>query len=776
MLLKFPLYPQHDAMDCGPACIRMVSKFYGKTIPAETLRHKAELGKEGVNLLGMCNAAESIGFRAKGVRISYQQLIHDVTFPVILHWNQSHFVVLYKSRRKKLYIADPAGGYLTYTPAEFKQKWINNVANDTGEGIAMLLDPSASFYTNSEEEKGATGLEFKTLLRYVRPYKKLLVQLFLGLSIISLIQFILPFLTQSIVDSGIMTGNVHFIYLILLAQLALLTGRIAVEFFRSWALLHISTRINVSILSDFIVKLMKLPIRFFDTKYTGDILQRMNDHQRIESFLTGTSILTFFSLFNILIFSVALVRLNTNIFLVFLIASILYSVWVTLFLGRRRNLDHKRFEVASQEQAVSIQLIQGMQEIKLNNCENQMRWYWEKLQARIFKVSVSNLKLTQWQQIGAFFINESKNILITFLSASAVISGEISMGTMLAIQYIIGQLNSPIEQIITFIQNWQNAKISIERLNEIHKMQDEESANQLSFSELTEGQYRTVSAGKTGYKENTINYFPENNLNDDVAISTPIVKKSNGLNENNIVFRNVWFTYVGAGNEPVLKEINLKIPEGRTTAIVGISGSGKTTLLKLLLRFYEPQTGEIKYGNVPLNAISPKMWRKQCGVVMQESYIFNDTIARNIALGTDNIDIAAVLKAIEIANASDFINSLPMGLNTKIGSEGKGLSMGQRQRILIARAVYKNPGFILFDEATNSLDSNNESQIIRNLEMFFEGRTVIIVAHRLSTIKNADQIVVINNGTIVETGSHTELVKRKGYYFTLISNQLELGL
>ena len=769
----FVIYRQPDSMDCGPTCLRMIVKHYGINISLQNLRDKTQIGKEGVNLLGISDAAESIGFRTQAVKLTYDIMINDARLPAIIHWKQNHFVVLYKVKKDKLFVADPAKGLVTFTPEEFKENWISDNANGQHEGIALLLEPAPAFYENTDEwdEKQTTGLAFKNIFNYVLPYKKLVFQLFIGLGVASLLQLFLPFLTQSVVDSGVNTGNIHFVYIILLAQLALFAGRIAVEFVRGWILLHISTRINISILTDFLIKLMKLPVSFFDSKKTGDILQRMNDHSRIESFLTGSSLNVLFSLINLIIFSIVLAVFNVYIFAVFAIASILYSLWVIIFLKKRKILDYKRFDVAAKEQSITIQLVQGMQEIKLNGVERPMRWIWESLQAKLFKLSMKGLSLNQWQQAGAFFINEGKNIFITFLSAKAVIDGQMTLGTMLAVQYIIGQLNSPIEQMIGFLQSWQNAKISMDRLNEIHSLDDEEPAENQLIKELPPSFAKQLTGGKAPATS------PGDLLEttDRIEMNEIDAKKIESRETASITFNNISFTYPGAGNEPVLSEINLTIPKGKTTAIVGVSGSGKTTLLKLLLKFYEPQKGEIKLAATSLHTISHRSWRSHCGVVMQESFIFSDSIAKNIAVGQEKIDMDKLNHAIVVANVKDFIDSLPLGFNTKIGAEGIGISMGQKQRILIARAVYRNPEFIFFDEATNSLDANNEMVILDNLENFFEGRTVVIVAHRLSTVKKADQIVVLNKGKITERGTHQELINLKGEYFTLVKNQLELG-
>ena len=713
-------------MDCGPTCLRMVAKHYGRNFTVQTLRKFCEINREGVSLLGISDAAEKIGFRSLGVKLNPQQL-KEAELPCILHWRQNHFVVLYKIKNHKYYLADPAAGLVTLSEADFTRSWLSDT--ETGEGIALLISPTPQFY-EQDDEKG-TEISWSFLFRYLIAYRKLVLQLLFGLGIGSLLQLITPFLTQSVVDIGINTRNLNFIYIILIAQTALIIGRVSVEFIRSWILLHISTRINISILTDFLIKLMKLPMSFFDTKMTGDIMQRMNDQKNIQTFLTGSTLSTVFSMFNLLVFSVVLAYYNTGVFFVFAVSSALYIAWIVIFLKQRRVLNYKSFEVSAKNQSSIVQLIGGMQEIKLNNCEQQKRWEWEHIQARLFKFNVKSLALSQYQQGGATFINEGKNILITFLSAQAVINGNLTLGAMVAVQYIVGQLSSPIEQLLGFMQGFQDAKISLERLNEIHQMEDEEPVT----------------------KE------WNHNLPEDKSLSL-----------NKLTFR-----YPGAGNEPVLQNIDLNIPQGKTTAIVGMSGSGKTTILKLLLRFYEPQNGEIKVGDQSIHNIGFKTWRGQCGVVMQDGFIFSDSIERNIAVGDDYPDKEKLRHAIKVANIQDFIDGLPLGLNTKIGAEGNGISQGQRQRMLIARAVYKNPQYIFFDEATNALDANNERVIMDNLAEFFKGRTVVIVAHRLSTVSNADNIILLEKGHIIEQGTHHQLTALKGDYYKLVKNQLELG-
>ncbi|QNK63087.1 peptidase domain-containing ABC transporter [Pedobacter sp. PAMC26386] len=725
---KFVFYKQADRMDCGPTCLRMVAKHYGKNFSLQRLREICGINREGVSLLGISEAAEKIGFRTVGAKLTLSYL-KQTDLPIILHWRQDHFVILYRIHKGQYYIADPGRALVTYSEEEFAANWLSTHTGEHGKGIGLLLSPNPDFY-EIEEDK-ADGLSLSYLLKYLFQYKQLLIQLLLSLLVGSLLQLILPFLTQSVVDIGINTRNLNFIYIILLAQIMLFIGRMSIDFIRAWILLHISVRINISILTDFLIKLMKLPMSFFDTKMTGDILQRMEDQKRIETFLTGPTLNIIFSMLNLVTFTVVLAYYNLNILAVFFISTILYTIWVILFLKKRRQLDFKRFDISAKNQSTIIQLIHGMQEIKLNNCEREKRWEWERIQSRLFRFNVKSLALGQYQQAGAFFINEGKNILITFLVAKSVIDGQLTLGAMMAVQYIIGQLNSPIEQMLGFLQQMQDAKISLERLNEIRKMNDEEPAGK-SF----------------------INVLPS---------------------DHSITLDNVSFTYPGAGNEPILTHINLHIPAGKTTAIVGMSGSGKTSILKLLLRFYEVQKGDIRVGNGYLNQMGFAFWRNQCGTVMQDGFIFSDSIARNIAIGTPYPDHDKLQHAIKMANINDFIDSLPLGLNTKIGAEGNGISQGQRQRILIARAVYKDPQYIFFDEATNALDSRNENVIMENLEQFFKGRTVVVVAHRLSTVRNADHIVVLDRGHIIEQGTHEELTSNKGEYYQLVKNQLGLG-
>jgi len=729
-LKKFTHYRQADNKDCGPTCLKIIAKYYGKTINIQELRDFSETTREGSNLLFLSDAAEKIGFRTLGVKLSVKR-IEEAPLPCILHWNKDHYVVLYKIKKGKYYISDPAFGLLEYNREEFVKFWIGNNADDeTKEGIALLIEATPSFFQSDFDKEENSGLGFKFLFQYLFRYKSFLIQLAIGLLASSLLNLIFPFLTQSIVDVGIQNQNIHFIYLILFAMLFVFAGRTGLELIRSWILLHLSTRINISLISDFFIKLMNLPISFFDVRMTGDIMQRINDHRRIEKILTTSSLNVLFSVINMFVMGAVLAYFNLQIFLVFFAGSVLYFGWIVLFLKRREALDYKRFAEVSNEQSKVMELINGMQEIKLHNAEKQKRWGWEYVQARLFRVSIKGLVLEQTQTIGSSIINELKNIFIIFLSAKLVIDGSITLGMMLAISAIVGSLNGPITQLIEFVRELQDAKISLARLSEIHEKEDE--------------------------VQQEINQTNEVPQNVDIEI------------------KNLSFRYLGS-DVPVLDNLNLIIPCNKVTAIVGVSGSGKTTLMKLLLKFYEPEKGEVLIGNSQLKNISQSAWRSNIGAVMQEGFIFSDTIANNIAFGVDKIDKEKLLYAADVANIKEYISELPLGFNTKIGAEGLGMSTGQKQRLLIARAVYKNPEILFFDEATSALDANNEKAIMKKLDLFFKDKTVVVIAHRLSTVMNADQIVVLDKGKIIEIGSHSALVEQKGNYFELVRNQLQLG-
>lgn len=739
----FPLYTQLDAMDCGPTCLRMVAKFYGRNYTLQTLREKSFITRQGVSLLGISDAAESIGFHTMGVRINFEQLIEGMSFPCILHWNQNHFVVCYEAKKQSSFfskgkkedyiikIADPVGEKYAMTKEEFLKCWISSRSEKRDTGIALVLEPTPDFYEHEDDQKKQKK-NLGHFFRYILPYKSQLFQLIVGMLLGSVFAMILPFLTQAVVDQGIGNNNIGLIGLILIAQFILSITQIAVSFIQSWITLHMNTRISISLISDFLVKLMKLPIRFFDAKNIGDIMQRIGDHSRIQSFLLGTALSLIFSIFNFFVFAGILAYYDLVILGVFLLGNILYTIWVLAFMRYRRKLDYNRFSQSSSNQSNMVQLITGMQEIKLNNCEKQERWKWERIQVKLFKISIKSTELGQIQQLGSVFFSRSTTLFISFLAAKAVIDGQITLGMMMSISYIIGQLSGPIGQVIGFAQSLQDAKISLERLNEIHNKEDEEQM-----------------------LETKLDCLPE---------------------DRTIYIKNVCFSYDGAERDYVLDNLSLNIPVNKTTAIVGASGSGKTTIIKLLLGFYTPLKGTVKIGETLLDDINPHLWRQNVGSVMQEGFIFSDTIANNIAVGEDSIDKKRLLHAVKVANIKEFIESLPLKYNTKIGMEGNGISQGQRQRLLIARAVYKNPEFIFFDEATNALDANNEKIIMNNLIEFYKGKTVVIVAHRLSTVQHADNIVVLDKGKIIEQGTHIELTKKRGAYYTLVKNQLELGV
>lgn len=731
---SFPSYTQLDAMDCGPTCLRNIAQYYGRHYSLQNLRKKCHITREGVSLLGISDAAELIGFRTTGAKVTLRQLCDEVQLPCIAHWNQQHFVVIYEIKNNVVYISDPAAGLLEYDEAKFKKSWLQSykeVQNKGIErkGIILILEPTPEFYTETDDEK--QRLKFSQLLHYLKPYKRYLVQLSIAMLTASVLSLILPFLTQSVVDKGIGTSNLSFVTMILIAQVVLVLGQMVNNLIRSWLMLHMTTRISISLISNFLSKLMRLPISFFDSKMVGDIMQRIDDYDRVQSFLTGSLLSMVMAVLTFVIYGAVMGGYNITILGIFLLGSVLYITWILLFMKRRRKLDYMRFQESANNQSSIVQLINGMQDIKLNNCEKQKRWEWERIQAKLFQVSIKSLVLGQTQEVGGTFIDQTKNVVISFLAASAVIEGKMTLGMMMALQYIIGQLNAPLSQFIQFVQSTQDAKISMERLNEVQEKDDEEPSDKDFLKDIP--------------------------------------------NNADIEFKGVTFQYEGPHSPKAVNDLTVTIPSNKVTAIVGASGSGKTTMLKMMLGFYLPIDGDITLGGKKLAQYSASSWRKVCGSVMQEGFIFSDTIANNIGVSDELPNMERVRYATMVANIEEFVDGLPLGYNTKIGADGNGLSTGQKQRLLIARAAYKDAKFLFFDEATNSLDANNERTIMARLEQLFKDKTVVVVAHRLSTVKNADNIIVLDNGSIVEQGTHQELIFIRGYYYELVKNQLELG-
>ena len=732
---KFPLYRQHDSMQCGVTCLRMICAYWGKEYPAEYLDRLCGASREGVSLLGISETAAELGLKSVCARLTTGQLA-EVELPAILHWNQNHFVVLYKISRKRggktvYHVADPGKGLRQYDGPSFEAGWIETRSRGEDKGIAMLAQPTPAFF--SKRVPGKTERRsFTFLLGYLKRYRYYFGQVFLGLAVGSLLQLLFPFLTQAIVDLGIDHEDLGLIWLILLGQLALVTSQTALDFIQRWILLHVSMRVNISLVSDFFIKLLRLPMGFFDTRLMGDLMQRMGDHKRVEQYLTNEALTVLFSLLTFLVFGGVLLVYDPLIFAVFVAGSLLYGLWIAFFLGKRKRIDYELFEKEAENNNKTYRFITTMQEIKLQDCEQRRRWEWEDVQAGLFRVQAKSLKLRQAQEAGGILITQVKNILVTVLAATAVFNGQMTLGMMLAVQYIIGQLNRPVEQLMRFIYASQDVKISLDRINEIHGQMEEEDGSE------------------------SLKAYPDGEPGD-------------------LSLRRADFSYDPHAPRKTIDGVSLTIPRGKVTAIVGTSGSGKTTLVKLLLGFYPLLSGEIRVGRTPLGQLNKKWWRRQCGVVMQDGVIFSESIARNIAVDDGPIDTARLARAVEIANIKEFIQSLPLRYDTVIGPDGIGLSQGQKQRVLIARAVYKDPDYIFLDEATNALDANNEQAIVRNLDTFYKGKTVVIVAHRLSTVRHADQIIVIERGKIIETGDHQSLIDRRGAYYRLVSNQLELG-
>lgn len=729
---QFPHFKQHNTSDCGPTCLRMIAKHYRQDYSVEMLRRQCHIARNGVNMLGISDAATHIGLDNVGVKMTFRQLAEEGVFPCILHWNRNHFVVCYgidrnREGKYRIHISDPASQRLTYTQEEFEKCWIGPHTAKEGHGTALMLEPGDGFGTVKDDfiQNRRTLLSF---VRYFTPYRAMIGQLLLAMVAGSVIQMVLPFLSQAMVDQGINGRNMNIITLILMAQLGFFVATLSIDYIRSWIMLHMNSRIDISLISDFLIKLTAMPLQFFDSRMTGDILQRIGDHGRIKGFLLGNSMSILFSIVNFIVYLSILAYYNTQVLAIFLTGNVLHIAWVSFFMRYRRELDIKRFNLSSREQSKMIQLVQGMQDIKLNNCERQKRWEWERIQVKLFQVGLRGLRIGQVQQSGSVFFTQTTHILIYYLAAKGVVEGGMTLGMMMSLTFIIGQVSAPIGEFIGFAQSFQDAKISLERLNEIHAQDDEE----------------------TGIEK-----------------KLPVLPTERGIS-----IENLSFSYSGSDNEMALKNLSLYIPAHKVTAIVGESGCGKTTLIKLLQGFYEPTFGQIKVGSTELKQINPHTWRAATGSVMQDSFIFSDTIAGNIAVNSDEADEERIREAARMARIDGFIESLPLGYDTLIGMEGKGVSQGQRQRILIARAIYKNPEYIFLDEATNSLDATNEAGIMENLNRFYEGRTVVISAHRLSTVRRADQIVVMDQGKIVELGNHHSLLAKKGKYYELVKNQI----
>lgn len=731
---RFPWIKQRDSMQCGVACLTMVCRHYGWACTLSQIEELCHATAEGVSLRGMSQAASELGFETASVRLSPDELSQS-PLPAIVHWNQNHFVVLYRiDRRGRYHIADPGKGLITYSREEFMRRWVSTRSDGEDRGIAMLLQPGPDFGRNTPPVEGQPGerRSFRFLVGYIMQYRGYFAQIFLGLLLGCVLQLAMPFLTQAIVDRGIHDADIGLIWLILLGELMIVAGRTATDFIRRWLLLHISMRINISLVSDFFIKLLKLPMSFFDTKLMGDLLQRMSDHSRVQSFLTGQTLGVMFTMLNFIVFGAVLLVYDRLIFTVFIIGSLCYALWISAFLRQRKVIDYELFECQAVNQNRTYQFITTIQEIKLQDCERRRRWEWEDAQADLFEVQMRSLSLQQTQEAGSIFINEVKNIVITVFAATAVINGDMTLGAMLAVQYVIGQLNSPVAQIMSFIYSLQDVKISLERINEIHGRRNEEDDGELL----------------TRYADD----------------------KNRSITLNGIDFR-----YDLHALKNTLDNITFTVPQGQVTAIVGASGSGKTTMIKLMLGYYRVNCGSIDIAGADINRYSMTWWRRRCGVVMQDGVIFSESIARNIAVSDGDIDEARLEEAARTACIHDYIMSLPLRYNTKIGRDGVGLSQGQKQRILIARAVYRNPDYIFLDEATNSLDARNEREIVSNLSRFYRGRTVVVVAHRLSTVRDADNIIVLDAGRIVESGNHDSLIAARGHYYNLVKNQLELG-
>lgn len=725
ILHRFPVDYQMDMQDCGPACLKIVAKHFGRFYSLQYLRDRCGITNQGVSLLDLSTGAESIGLRTLAIKCTLSDVVNQVPFPAIIFWKESHFIVVYHANKKYIWVSDPAKGRVKYTHEEFRAGWYPK-----GESIGVLLaiEPTIDFQRSSIEKELEKN-SFISILRYFIPYKNSFATIFFIMLVATLLQGILPFISKAVIDVGIKTTDINFINMVLIGNICILLSITIFNVIRDWILLHITSRVNIALISDYLIKLMKLPVTFFENKLLGDILQRARDHERIRSFIMNNSLSLVFSTLTFIVFSVILLIYNPIIFYIFLSGSILYAAWVLLFLRIRKRLDWEYFELISQDQSYWVETVSAIQDIKIYNYEKYRRWKWEEIQARLYKVNKRVLNVTNMQNLGAQFIENIKNMGIVFFCASAVIKGEITFGVMISTQFIIGMLNGPLVQFIGFVVSAQYAKISFLRMNEIRQLKDEEEL---------------LSIG-----------------------ATSILPESRDITLSNIIFQY-------SPNSPlVLSNIFLTIPQNKVTAIVGGSGSGKSTLLKLLVRLYKPTYGDIKMGNMNVSSINLRTWRNMCGVVMQDGKLFSDTILANIVLDDEHINYDRLHEACKMAQIEDEINGMPKGFDTFIGEKGRGLSGGQKQRLLIARALYRDPDFLFLDEATNSLDVINEKRIVEALNSAFKNRTVIVVAHRLSTIRHADQIVVLHQGRIVEIGNHENLMERKGEYYNLVSIQSE---
>jgi len=724
----FPVEYQMDSQDCGPASLKIIAKHFGKFYTLQFMRDRCSITKEGVSLLDLSNGAESIGLRTLAIKCTIGDVVNNIPFPAIVFWKDSHFIVVYHSDKKYVWVSDPVKGHIKYSHEEFRRGWYQKGEN---QGVLLAVEPTAEFRDSKAEREQRTN-SFSSILKYFFPYRRHFGLILVIMLVVTALQGMLPFISKAVIDVGIKTSDVKFINMVLIGNISILLSVMVFNVLRDWILLHITARVNIALISDYLIKLMRLPVTFFENKLMGDILQRAQDHERIRSFIMNNSLALIFSTLTFVVFTVILLIYNAVIFYIFLTGSILYICWVFLFLSIRKKLDWEYFELISKNQSYWVETVSAIQDIKIYNYEKHRRWKWEEIQARLYYVNKRVLTVTNAQNLGSQFIESIKNMAIVFFCAMAVIEGEITFGVMISTQFIIGMLNGPLIQFINFVVSGQYAKISFLRINEIRQLEDEDEL-------LTIGTKTTL--------------VPE---------------------DKSITMGNVHFQY-NVNSPLVLRNIYLKIPENKITAIVGGSGSGKSTLLKLLVRLYKPTYGDIKIGGMNVNLINLRQWREMCGVVMQDGKIFNDTIINNIVLDDEHIDYEKLREVCNLAQIENEINEMPKGFETMIGETGRGLSGGQKQRLLIARALYRDPKFLFFDEATNALDTINERKIVNALKSTFEKRTVVIIAHRLSTIRNADQIVVLDKGSIVEVGNHDYLMEKKGHYFELVSSQIHIS-